>query len=97
MSSLVDALPKFHTIKEAVHCPSEKKEKVMKRVVKRVKKEYDQYSSLDGVKIKVSERSWMLIRPSGTEPVIRCFSESKSEKRARKIVEKGLGLIKRAL
>lgn len=97
LSSLVDALPKFHTIKEAVHCPSEKKEKVIKRIAKRVKKEYDKYNTMDGIKIKLPEEGWMLIRPSGTEPVIRCFSESKSEEKAREIVEKGLEIIKRAL
>ncbi len=30
----------------------------------------------DGIKIWVDENTWILLRPSGTEPVIRIFAES---------------------
>ena len=32
----------------------------------------------DGVKI-FTEEGWVIIRPSGTEPIFRCFSEAKNE------------------
>jgi phosphomannomutase len=32
--------------------------------------------SLDGVKYLLSDDSWLLIRPSGTEPVLRVYAES---------------------
>jgi phosphomannomutase len=35
-------------------------------------------SSLDGVKIILSDDSWVLMRPSGTEPLIRTYAESVS-------------------
>ena len=35
--------------------------------------------NLDGVKIWVDEESWIMIRPSGTEPLIRMYGESTSE------------------
>lgn len=34
----------------------------------------------DGVKIFKNE-GWVIIRPSGTEPIFRCFSESNSQKK----------------
>ena len=36
-------------------------------------------SNLDGVKFILSDDSWLLIRPSGTEPVLRVYAESRSE------------------
>ena len=36
-------------------------------------------SNLDGVKFILADDSWLLIRPSGTEPVLRVYAESRSE------------------
>jgi alpha-D-glucose phosphate-specific phosphoglucomutase len=35
-------------------------------------------STLDGVKYMVADGSWLLIRPSGTEPVLRVYAEGRS-------------------
>ncbi len=37
-------------------------------------------SSLDGVKYLLADDSWLLIRPSGTEPVLRVYAESSDAK-----------------
>jgi phosphomannomutase len=37
-----------------------------------------QVSTLDGVKYIMSDDSWLLIRPSGTEPVLRVYAEGRS-------------------
>jgi phosphomannomutase len=36
--------------------------------------------SLDGVKYLLADESWLLIRPSGTEPVLRVYAESPDQK-----------------
>jgi phosphomannomutase len=36
--------------------------------------------SLDGVKYVMADDSWLLIRPSGTEPVLRVYAEAREEK-----------------
>jgi phosphomannomutase len=38
----------------------------------------DQVSTLDGVKYWLNDGSWLLIRPSGTEPVLRVYAEGRS-------------------
>ncbi|MBI3361141.1 MAG: phosphoglucomutase/phosphomannomutase family protein, partial [Chloroflexi bacterium] len=43
--------------------------------------------SLDGVKYIMADDSWLLIRPSGTEPVLRVYAEA----REAKMVESLLG------
>ncbi|MCS7311272.1 MAG: phosphoglucomutase/phosphomannomutase family protein, partial [Armatimonadetes bacterium] len=37
-------------------------------------------NSLDGVKLLLEGDAWVLVRPSGTEPLIRCYLEAHSER-----------------
>jgi phosphomannomutase len=36
-------------------------------------------TTMDGVKYILSDDSWLLIRPSGTEPVLRVYAEGRSQ------------------
>ncbi|MEJ5241010.1 MAG: phosphoglucomutase/phosphomannomutase family protein [Anaerolineales bacterium] len=46
-------------------------------------------SELDGIKYILEDDSWLLIRPSGTEPVLRVYAEGRSMDRVRKLLEYG--------
>ena len=46
----------------------------------------------DGVKI-IFEESWLHIRKSNTEPIIRIYTEAKSESECNKIIDDFKGLI----
>jgi len=37
--------------------------------------------TLDGVKLNLEDGSWLLMRPSGTEPIVRVYLEARSKKR----------------
>lgn len=41
----------------------------------------------DGICFILEDGSWVLIRPSGTEPILRCYIESKSKEQLGKLVE----------
>ena len=43
----------------------------------------------DGVKFKFPDNSFLFIRASGTEPLIRIFSDSPNQKLALKLAQKG--------
>jgi len=43
----------------------------------------------DGVKLVCEDDSWVMLRPSGTEPLVRAYSEAKSVKRAKDLIKFG--------
>ena len=43
----------------------------------------------DGVKLICDDESWLMFRPSGTEPLVRVYSEAKSQSRAKKLIKFG--------
>lgn len=45
--------------------------------------------SLDGVKYLLADDSWLLIRPSGTEPVLRVYAEGRSPEMVQALLEYG--------
>jgi phosphoglucomutase len=49
--------------------------------------------TIDGVKLILENGDWCLLRFSGTEPIIRCYGESDSEKEVKEIVNIGSRLI----
>ena len=48
---------------------------------------------IDGVKLVCANEDWLMFRPSGTEPLVRIYSEAKSLKRAKELLEFGRKLI----
>jgi alpha-D-glucose phosphate-specific phosphoglucomutase len=41
--------------------------------------------TLDGVKLNLADKSWLLMRPSGTEPLVRVYMEARSQKRLKEL------------
>ena len=89
VSSLVDDIPKYEMCRKKCEIPSQE---VATQLVNMVKKQYQdktessEDSSLrldltDGIKLVWDDR-WVNIRKSGTEPVIRVFSEAPTYKEA---------------
>ena len=53
--------------------------------------------TFDGVKYIAQDTSWLMLRGSGTEPILRIYAEAKSEPDVRKLLKLGVNLTKRAL
>lgn len=52
--------------------------------------------SFDGVKFIAADGSWLMLRGSGTEPILRIYAEAKSDAAAQKLLKLGMALTKRA-
>ncbi|OKY77901.1 MAG: Phosphomannomutase [Candidatus Methanohalarchaeum thermophilum] len=91
---LTDELSDYKSVKTKIKV--ENKKEVMKKVLDKVEKMEVDANYIDGAKIFYEDK-WLLIRPSGTEPVIRVFTEAKKEKEAKKLAEEGLSLIEETM
>lgn len=49
--------------------------------------------TMEGVKLDFSDDDWFLLRLSGTEPIIRCYAESETEKEVERLAKSGLELM----
>ena len=52
-------------------------------------REIESLNRMDGVKFIFSEESWMLLRPSGTEPLVRIYAESETKEDLEVLLEQG--------
>ena len=52
--------------------------------------------TIDGIRI-ASKEEWILVRPSGTEPVLRITVESKNESKAESLMKEVIKLIENIL
>ncbi len=50
----------------------------------------------DGVKLTCEDESWLMFRPSGTEPLVRIYSEAKSLKKAKDLIHLGRKILEAA-
>lgn len=92
LSTLADELPKYYAIKTKV--PMDREQAL--QLVDEVKKIYSGYRqiTIDGVKV-IADDFWVLVRPSGTEPIARIMLEAKSREKARNILNDILKIAER--
>lgn len=88
MSQLVKEMPAYCSVKDKIKCQD--KTAVIKQIEASVKGE--KVDLTDGIKVYKPE-GWVLIRMSGTEPIIRVFAESKTDAGAKKLADYGVGLV----
>ncbi len=86
LSEAYDSLPKRYLIKDKLPLPNRE---VVPKVLEAVKSmlEGARFIEVDGVKA-IWDGNWVLVRPSGTEPVLRIFVESPTEKEAEELLRK---------
>ena len=94
LSKLIEELPVYYSEKMKIECPDELKQEVMQKIAEETS-EFE-VDTTDGVKI-FKDEGWVIIRPSGTEPIFRCFSEAKTKEDATKMAEWGISLISKYL
>ncbi len=89
LSELIDEIPNYEVFKIKMLCPHDKKELVMKTIAEQTKDDNSviEVDETDGVKLYV-KGGWVLMRPSGTEPIFRVYSESKDKNRAEELALK---------
>ena len=94
-SEFVAEVPEFVTLRENVACSNDLKRKALESIARNIKSAfpaYTDFSTVDGVRLALGN-GWLLIRASGTEPLIRVTVEGESLKTANAILAKGKTLV----
>ena len=96
LSKLISRLPKFPMAKEKYSVKNEEaKQRAMSKLESKLKGSIT--SRLDGLKVDVKGKGWVLIRPSGTEQLIRLYAEGKTEKDLQSLLDEFKPLISGAV
>ncbi len=89
------SLPKYYVIKREVRVAEAEKEAIMD-AVKSMLGDAKRLITIDGLKAYYAKHSWLLIRPSGTEPLIRVFAHAGKSREALEFARRGVQMVKDA-
>jgi len=83
----------YHQIRGKTEIDSEYHDKVIDETKSEFSKKYSEVITLDGIKGIIDEDSWVLIRKSNTEDIIRVSAESNNEEKCKRIVKDTIELV----
>jgi phosphomannomutase / phosphoglucomutase len=87
------AFPRFFQTKTKVPIDPTKVREIMRKIERQGDGKVEK---VDGVKVWVDDKTWALIRPSGTEPIVRIFVESETKEKADSTAKKFVKAVKAA-
>ena len=81
ISEVYELVGEFKYCRDDLHIEEKLKNSIVKKCNNNEFKSFGEYEVLkvdktDGFKFFLREEQWLMIRPSGTEPVLRCYAES---------------------
>ncbi len=95
VSEFVGEAPEYITQRENIACKNEAKYKVVEQLGETLKTtfpDFTDFSTVDGVRLALRD-GWLLVRASGTEPLIRLTVEGQTVAAAKDITQKTTALI----
>jgi phosphomannomutase / phosphoglucomutase len=90
---LAFVVPRYYQAKTKVEVNRKKGDALLRAVEKQAKGDVER---IDGIKLWTDDHSWVLIRPSGTEPIFRIFAEARTQETADQLVKKFAKVVKSA-
>jgi phosphoglucosamine mutase len=98
MRNFIRSMPKLSLKKDRIQCPNKLKQAVMDRLKDVtpaqmvIMDQQPRKNIIDGLRVEYAD-SWMLIRPSGTEPIVRIIAESISPFQTDTLIIEGKKLV----
>ena len=91
LSQLKETYTQYHIVKESIKVDNDD---VVKEHINKIKNLYldERINEVDGLKIDFKD-SWVHIRSSNTEPIIRIIAEATTPEKAQKLVDNFLNII----
>jgi phosphoglucosamine mutase len=99
LSEFIADVPLYPEKKNSIKCPDQAKAAVMQRIKTMMPSFFQRINELndiDGIRLSLA-KGWVLIRVSGTEPLIRVKVEAESTSEVKKMMEKSMTIVQRAI
>jgi len=90
LSDEIASLPPSFTTKDKVSCSPVD----VLKLISSLKEEFPSSDTTDGIKITIDPKNWVMIRPSGTEPIVRVYAEAESQEKLDAIMSEYLKKVK---
>lgn len=92
-NEILNYMESYIQIRDKTKIDSEFHDKVIEEVKSKFSKDYSEIITLDGIKGIIDEDSWVLIRKSNTEDIIRVSAESNNEETCKEIVKDTIKMV----
>lgn len=86
LSEVMDGFGPSTIVKGVVKCPESKKTRAMEKLLRLLEGE-GEIKTIDGIKL-VTEKYWLLVRPSNTEPILKLNVEAPTIEEANELMKK---------
>ena len=75
LSDEIANMPQSFTTKDKISCSKDD----INNIITHLLDEFPNSDTTDGLKIVIDEKNWVMIRSSGTEPIVRIYAESDTQ------------------
>ncbi|MHB8601652.1 MAG: phosphomannomutase [Nitrosotalea sp.] len=89
-------MEEYHQVRTKISVDSKLHKKTLQVLLKKMKKQSSQIITIDGIKSIIDEDSWVLVRQSNTEHIIRVSAESNDLSKAKAIEKQITKLVKQS-
>ena len=91
---ILNYMENYFQIREKVEIDSNYHDRLIENIKDNLIKKYSEIDTRDGIKAIIDENTWILIRKSNTEDIIRISGESNNEEKCKKIINNTIEMVK---
>ena len=93
-SEIINYMENYFQIREIIRVNTKFHDKIIENIKNNLLKKYSEVDTRDGVKAIIDEDTWILIRKSNTEDIIRISGESNNEEKCKNIIKDTTQMVK---
>jgi len=95
-TDIINLINQYYQLREKIKIESEYHDKTMNQLEENLQNEFNEISTIDGIKAIIDDNSWVLVRKSNTEDIIRISSESDNLEKTQQIQQNMIRLVKQS-